>query len=119
MRAEKLKIKTITDLQKDYTEKKSKLYTYQLDLKSGKEKDTAKVKFLRKDIARILTIITTKRLAGEDVPQVESEEPKKEEVKETVKAEKKEVKKEMAKESKKSEKAEKATKTTKTVKKEK
>ena len=92
MRTEKLRTKTITELQKDYSEKKSKLYQYQLDLKSGKEKDTAKVKFLRKDIARILTMITTKRLAGEAPPQVQSEVPKEEQVLEEEKKPKQEEK---------------------------
>jgi len=97
MRTEKLRTKTISELQKEYTEKKAKLYQYQLDLKSAKEKDTAKVKFLRKDIARILTIISTKRLAGEALPPVQSVEPKQVKVaqKEKITKEENEPKKEL------------------------
>lgn len=95
MRIEKLKTKSIEELIKEADEKKIKLYAYKLDLKSGKEKDTGKVKFLKKDIARILTIISTKRLAGEAVPQVKSEEPKiKTEVKEEDSLKEEKVKKE-------------------------
>mgnify|MGYP000970320591 CR=1 FL=1 len=65
MRIEKIKAMSIVELQKEFTERKTKLNTYLLDIKSGKEKNTAKAKEMKKDIARILTIINLKTMAGE------------------------------------------------------
>lgn|GEM_PF-1902170 len=60
MKIEKLKAKTIEELVTTLTDKRQKLHTYELELKSGKEKDTGKVKVMRRDIARILTLINKK-----------------------------------------------------------
>lgn len=65
MRIDKIKAMSVAELQKEYLEKKAKLISYQLDLKSGKEKDTAKVKSMKKDVARILTVIQLKSMASE------------------------------------------------------
>lgn len=65
MRMDKIKAMSIAELKKEYLEKKAKLNSYQLDIKSGKEKDTAKVKSMKKDIARILTVIQLKTMASE------------------------------------------------------
>lgn len=76
MKIEKLKAKTIEELVTTLKEKRLKLHAYELELKSGKEKDTGKVKVMRRDIARMLTLINQKS----------SEQPL-DEVKEEVKAE--------------------------------
>jgi len=62
MKIEKLKAKTIEELVTTLNDKRLKLHTYELELKSGKEKDTGKVKVMRRDIARILTLINQKSL---------------------------------------------------------
>jgi ribosomal protein L29 len=70
MRIEKYKSKTVEALINDFQEKQIKLHAYQLDLKSGKEKDTSKVKGFKHDIARILTLINVKNLSGEIIEAV-------------------------------------------------
>jgi len=56
-----------------------------LDLKSGKEKDGSKVKFLRRDIARILTSIQKKGIEPEaevkEVKEIKVKKIKKETIK--------------------------------------
>ncbi len=71
MRIDKYKSKSLAELNTDLQEKKVKLHAYQLDIKSGKEKDTAKVKYMRKDIARISTISNIKQITGEVLKAVE------------------------------------------------
>ena len=73
MRTDKIKAMTVAALKKEYLEKKTKLNSYQLDLKSGKEKDTAKVKSMRRNIARILTVIQLKSMASEVAEAVASQ----------------------------------------------
>jgi large subunit ribosomal protein L29 len=75
MKIEKLKAKTTEELVTTLNDKRVKLHNYELELKSGKEKDTGKVKVMRRDIARILTLLNQKSL--EQLPT----EEKKEEVK--------------------------------------
>jgi ribosomal protein L29 len=62
MKLKKLKTYNSVELLKEYKEKQSKFKEYKLDLKSGKEKDSGKVKILRRDIARILTLMKIKDL---------------------------------------------------------
>ena len=71
MRIEKIKAMTIAELQKENAERQTKLHLYQLDIKSGKEKDTSKVKSMRHDIARIQTMINLKTVTTEITEQVE------------------------------------------------
>lgn len=100
MKLNKIKTYNLTELNKEYKEKILKLKQYELDCKSGKEKDSSKIKLYRRDVARILTLINQKNLAGTEEVKVELKPKKVKEVKE-VKEEKKEVKKETKKEIKK------------------
>lgn len=104
MKLNKLKTYNLVELKKEYKEKVEKLNLYSLDLKSGKEKDSAKVRTLRKDVARILTLINQRKDFEEaeevivkevkvEKKAVEVKEETKEEVKEEVKKEVKEEKK--------------------------
>jgi len=60
MKLNKLRTLNVTELVKEYKEKTLKLTQYELDLKSGKEKDSAKVKTYRRDVAKILTLLNQK-----------------------------------------------------------
>ena len=60
MKLNKIRTYNLKELTKEYKEKALKLKQYELDLKSGKEKDSAKVKTLRRDVARILTVMVQK-----------------------------------------------------------
>lgn len=64
---------SVAELKKEYAEKQGKLIAYKLDLKSAKEKDTSKVKVLKRDVARILTVLKLKSLAGEITAAVANE----------------------------------------------
>ncbi len=82
MKIEKLKSKTTKELVAEYESKKNKLFAYQLDLKSGKEKDSSKVKIMKRDIARILTLININKtikevLSTEAVKEAEVKEESK------------------------------------------
>jgi|OpeIllAssembly_1097287.scaffolds.fasta_scaffold116612_3 ribosomal protein L29 len=61
MKIAKLKSKSLKELKVEWEQRIAKLHAYELDLKSGKEKDTSKVKGLRHDVARILTLLTQKQ----------------------------------------------------------
>lgn len=68
MKIAKLKSKSIKELKVEIEQRTAKLHAYELDLKSGKEKDTSKVKGLRHDIARVLTLLTQKQSITESIP---------------------------------------------------
>lgn len=99
MKLNKLKTYNLVELKKEYKEKVEKLNLYALDLKSGKEKDSAKLRTLRRDVARILTLINL-RNDFEQAEQVIIEEVKVENKKEEVKEDKKEDKKDTIKNTK-------------------
>jgi len=67
MKISKIKALKTEELKKEYSEKQAKYKQYQLDLKSAKEKDFAKAKFLRRDIARILTLLNQRDLEPMEV----------------------------------------------------
>ena len=82
MNLKKLKTYNLKELQKEYIDRANKLKEYELNLRSGKEKDTSKVKHLRRDVARVLTLLnTTEFLAKLDSEVVATKEPKIKEVK--------------------------------------
>jgi len=85
MRQSKLKTLNLRELKSEYKEKQEKYKQYYLDLKSGKEKDGSKVKFLRRDIARILTSIQKKGIEPEaevkEVKEIKVKKIKKETIK--------------------------------------
>ena len=49
------------DLQKDLQEMREKLRSFRFDLEAGKVKDVRGIRQLKKDIARILTLINQRR----------------------------------------------------------
>ncbi len=82
MKIEKLKAKTNKELIAEYESKKQKVFAYQLDLKSGKEKDSSKLKTMKRDIARILTLININNTINEVLTtEAVKEAPVKEETK--------------------------------------
>ena len=60
MRAEDLRKKTKEELEKILREKRERLFRLKSDLVSKKLKNTAQIKEVKKDIARILTILRKK-----------------------------------------------------------
>jgi len=63
-----MKIKEITqkseiDLQKDLIEIRERLRVLKFDLSAGKVKNVREIRSIKKDIARILTVLTTKKHA--------------------------------------------------------
>lgn len=60
MEAKELREKTREDLQKMLDEKRGSLSKFHFDLSFGKNKNVRQGSVLKKDIARILTVITQK-----------------------------------------------------------
>jgi len=63
-----MKIKEITqksekDLQKDLIEIREKLRVLKFDLSAGKVKNVREIRSIKKDIAKILTVLNTKKHA--------------------------------------------------------
>jgi ribosomal protein L29 len=63
----KLVTKSMTELVKDIAEAKEKLWETHRDVKSGKVKNSHLIGELRKDIARMLTIVQNKQIAEKAV----------------------------------------------------
>lgn len=65
------------------TEKRKELFNLKLDNKQNKLKNTRMIFNMRKEIARILTLIREKQLLGEEMPKIEEKivKNKKEEAK--------------------------------------
>jgi len=101
MKLNKIKTYNLTELNKEYKEKILKLKQYELDCKSGKEKDSSKIKLYRRDVARILTLINQKNLLVEDEVKSEIKLKKEEKKEEAAKEVKKKTEDENKKESKK------------------
>ncbi len=62
MKASELRQKTEKELQRLLTEKRDKLRELRFDLVSGKVKNVGEIRKIRRDIARILTIINEKKI---------------------------------------------------------
>mgnify|MGYP001125022654 CR=1 FL=1 len=60
LKTKELKQKTKEELQKLVTEKKEKLRQLRFDLVSGKVKNVREIRNLKKEIARILTLLNQK-----------------------------------------------------------
>jgi large subunit ribosomal protein L29 len=60
MKTEELKQKTMEDLKNLLQEKKEKLTQLRFDLASGKVKNVREIRMVKKDIARIMTLINQK-----------------------------------------------------------
>lgn len=65
MVAKELRAKNIEELKKEIAEKKKELEKYVNEVYKGKEKNISKTKFLKRDIARINTIINEKKILKE------------------------------------------------------
>ncbi len=65
MKAEELKDKTIEELEKNLNEEKSKLSQLRFDVKARQTKNYREVRIIKKNIARILTIIKEKQATAE------------------------------------------------------
>jgi large subunit ribosomal protein L29 len=59
---EKHREKTIPVLEKDFNDKLKSVYDLRFSLRMGKLKNTSQIKELRKEMARIETIISEKRI---------------------------------------------------------
>lgn len=66
LKASELRTKNINELQNLLQEYHQKLENYVTDVYRGKEKDISKTNFIRKDIARIKTIISEKKFIEEE-----------------------------------------------------
>ncbi|HOK00522.1 MAG TPA: 50S ribosomal protein L29 [Candidatus Pacearchaeota archaeon] len=62
MKAKELKNKTPDELKQLLKEKREKLYQFKVDLSAGKVKDIREIRLIKKDIARILTILKEKNI---------------------------------------------------------
>jgi len=62
MKASELRQKTEKELQRLLTEKRDKLRELRFDLVSGKVKNVGEIRKIRRNIARILTIINEKKI---------------------------------------------------------
>lgn len=60
MKASEIKQKSQTELQKVLLDKRDKLRQLRFDLTSGKVKNVREIREIKKDIARIITIINSK-----------------------------------------------------------
>ncbi len=58
--AKDLRIKTIKELEKEFKDKKKELEKFSIDVYKGKEKNITKGKFIKKDMARISTVLSEK-----------------------------------------------------------
>lgn len=64
-----LREKNIEDLKKLFSVKKKEINKVMIEVSSGTEKNLKKIRFLRRDIAQILTIIRQKDILNIDFPQ--------------------------------------------------
>lgn len=69
MKAKELRQKPIIELNKELEEKRKSLEKIQIDLVTKKAKNYSQVKDIKKDIARILTIISEKQFLNQEGKQ--------------------------------------------------
>ena len=67
MNAKELRTKTTAQLQKMLLEQKKGLEKLMGDVYKGKEKNICKSKYIRRDIARINTVLTEKKFIEENI----------------------------------------------------
>ena len=65
MQAKDIRQKNLKELNKELNDKKKELEKHMGDVYKGKEKNLKKAKFIRKDIARIKTVISEKEFMEE------------------------------------------------------
>jgi large subunit ribosomal protein L29 len=63
MKAKELRQKSDNELEKMLQEKRKKLYQLRSDLVAGKVKNVREIRMVKKDIARILTILNERKLS--------------------------------------------------------
>jgi large subunit ribosomal protein L29 len=63
MKAKELRQKSYNELEKMLQEKMKKLYQLKSDLVAGKVKNVREIRMVKKDIARILTILNERKLS--------------------------------------------------------
>jgi large subunit ribosomal protein L29 len=63
MKAKELRQKSDNELEKILQEKRKKLYQLRSDLVAGKVKNVREIRMVKKDIARILTILNERKLS--------------------------------------------------------
>jgi large subunit ribosomal protein L29 len=63
MKAKELRQKNDNELEKILQEKRKKLYQLRSDLVAGKVKNVREIRMVKKDIARILTILNERKLS--------------------------------------------------------
>lgn len=83
---------TIAELEKEIVKQKEELKTYELDVRTAVEKDTSKIKKMKKNIARAYTFLNAKKIEAEIQKIVDKVKDTKEEIKEEVEDVKDEVK---------------------------
>lgn len=64
MKANKLRELSLTELDKEFSELKKELFKLRFQLATNQLENPIRVKQVRKDIARVKTIITQKQLKG-------------------------------------------------------
>jgi len=64
MKMKELKNKSDEDLKKDLQAMREKLRNFRFDLEAGKVKDVRGIRQLKKDIARVLTLLNERRLTN-------------------------------------------------------
>ena len=77
MKIQEFKQKSKSELQKDLVDSKERVRSLRFDLASGKVKNVREIRTLKKDIARILTLLTESRQDGTKVKKmIKSSSPK-------------------------------------------
>lgn len=67
MNLEDMRKKTEKDIEKELDKKRSDIEKFAQQITKGKEKNTSKLRSMRKDYARIATVLSEKRKLGEKV----------------------------------------------------
>lgn len=66
IKASELRTKTLNELNKLLDEQKQTLEDFVGNIYGGKEKNVSKIKFMKKDLARIKTVISEKKFIEEE-----------------------------------------------------
>ena len=93
MKINKIREMSSPDLQKELGELKSELFKLRFSLATNGLNNPMKIKEVKKDIAKIKTVLTQRELTGEEVKAPENKEEKKPETETKKKATKKTTKK--------------------------
>ena len=75
MRAEKLRGIDAADLQRQVQDAQEQLFRLRFQMRMGQNEGVKKYRNLRKDRARMLTVLREKALAGEEIPEAPQPAP--------------------------------------------